>query len=167
MRHLSEIKNEIEEIKKEIIDLTEKYNEEKAALERVEEKLNREYACAIEGVDFDRIKNAERFVYTRGFKRYYGFGETGKMLNDCIKDLACGSEKILTEYYGCKNYFGFMCQRTDCRYGYGPTHGDIVCTIGATSKYRKNEITPSEEDMDDILYYLEKMKEKAVREILG
>jgi hypothetical protein len=40
------------------------------------------------------------------------------------------AEALKAEYLGIKNYAHFGDQRCDCSYGYGPTHGTIVFSIG-------------------------------------
>lgn len=58
-------------------------------------------------------------------------------IDDAIVDLTTGAHKLQRQYIGVKDYDRFRGQRTDCEYGYGPTHGHIVFAIELTEEARK------------------------------
>jgi hypothetical protein len=50
-------------------------------------------------------------------------------VRDAIKDLMAGAEKLRSEFFGIKHYEGWIGQRSDHPYGFGPRHGSIVFAI--------------------------------------
>ena len=72
------------------------------------------------------------------------------LVNAAKADLSTGATKLRAEYIGQKLYEGFD-QRTDCRYGYGPSHGSIYQRIGLRNP--KQEL--SDYDLECCLYLLE------------
>jgi hypothetical protein len=55
----------------------------------------------------------------------------GGAIADAISAIqANGTTALRSSYIGIKNYAGFGDQRADCDYGYSPSHGYIVFSIG-------------------------------------
>jgi len=55
-----------------------------------------------------------------------------------------GKTAMKKEYLGMKNYAAFGDQRTDCEYGYGPTHGSIVFRVGRTDDDKETTLGDDE-----------------------
>jgi len=160
---LVEIRKELEKIHTAQKELRENYENELRILQAQKKELETKLQYEIDGINSNRIDNAKRFIYIVGLKNY-GRGETRLCIDELISDIVNDNYKILKEYYGCKNYEGFICQRSDHPYGYGPRHGYIVFSIEATQDFRRGEITPNEKDKNDILYMLENVKNHKIKE---
>ena len=130
-----------------------------------EQKLLRQKNIILNGSDIEIVMNAERFIEIEGFKKYYGNENptTVGCLDEAITDVASGFKSLRERYFGCKNYDRWVCQRCDADYGYGPKHGYIVFSIGLKHEWRK-EIEIKDSDVEDILYYLNKLKNKEFRD---
>lgn len=48
-----------------------------------------------------------------------------------------------------------MYQRSDCEYGFIPSHGGVVDSIGLTSEYLKKDLTDYE--IEACIYYLKNL----------
>jgi hypothetical protein len=109
----------------------------------------------LKGLDMEKIKMAESVLYIRGLKNEYDCNP----VNQAIKDIAQGGITIRKMYFGVKNYSGYTHQGCNCEYGYGPTHGSIVFSIGL-----RNPKTPlTEEQIESCLYYLNAIKNNDAR----
>ncbi|MGN0022215.1 MAG: hypothetical protein ACI35Z_15540 [Sphingobacterium hotanense] len=119
-------------------------------------ELIRQREIIMNGLDLDRIKNAELLLRVEGLKR----GEySDRCVLAAIKDIAEGTNLMSERYFGVKNYAHWTHQEWDSRYGYGPTHGHIVFSVGL----RKPEIPLTDEQKEDCLYYLNLLKDKDTR----
>lgn len=161
--NLLEIHRELEKINTAQKELQEKYENELRILKAQKKELKTKLQYEIYGIDSNRIDNAKRFIYIEGLENF-GYGETGFCINEFISDFINDNYKILKEYYGCKDYDRFRCQQSNHRYGFGPTHGNIVFSIRATQDFREGKITPNEKDKNDILYMLENVKNHRIKE---
>lgn len=161
--NLFEIHKGLEKINTAQKELQENYENELRVLRAQKKELKTKLQYEINEINSNRIDNAKRFIYIGGLKKF-GIGETGSCVNELISDIVNDNYKILKEYYGCKNYEGFICQRSDHPYGYGPAHGNIVFSIRATQDFREGKITPNEKDKNDILYMLENVKNNKIKE---
>ena len=161
--NLFEIHKGLEKINTAQKELQENYENKRRILQAQKKELETRLQYEIDGINSNRIDNAKRFIYIEGLKNF-GHGETRPCVNELISDIVNDNYKILKEYYGCKNYDGFICQRSDHRYGYGPTHGYIVFSIRATQDFREGKTTPNEKDKNDILYMLENVKNHKIKE---
>lgn len=159
--NIAEIKRKLIENEKKQQENEAEYNNIRTELEWEHEELKKKLQMEINNVNSERVDNAKRFIHVKGFE-HYGSGETVMCVNDCIESLLTNPDRIKKEYFGCKNYSGFICQRSDHRYGYDPSHGSIVFSIGATRAYRCNEIEMSDKDLNDIIYTLENVKQKKI-----
>lgn len=79
--------------------------------------------CA--SLDSEKIHLAESLMEIEGLK-WHKSGDSPNAIKDAINDIANGCVKIRREYFGCKNYDRWTCQRNDFEYGYGPRHGSVV-----------------------------------------
>lgn len=161
--NLLEIHKGLEKINTAQKELQENYENKRRILQAQKKELETKLQYETDGINSNRIDNAKRFIYIEGLKKF-GIGETGSCVNELISDIVNDNYKILKNYYGCKNYEGFICQRSDHPYGYGPRHGYIVFRIKATQDFRRGEITPNEKDKNDILYMLENVKNNKIKE---
>lgn len=74
---------------------------------------------------------------------------------EAIDDLLLNrGEYMKTTFIGVKRYDGFGDQACNCNYGYGPTHGGIVFSIGIKEEYRKKLMT--DEELESAVYYIVK-----------
>ena len=105
------------------------------------------------GHDVKRVENANRFVYAGSADGWWGNGDTGKMVDAAVNDISAGKFNILREFFACVNSHGSVCRYHTCRYGI-PVHEIIALCIRATKAWRRGEIAPDENDLTDILYYL-------------
>ena len=130
-----------------------------------EQELLRQKNIILNGSDIEKVMNAERFIEIEGFRKYYGDENptTVGCLDEAIADAASGFKALRERYFGCKNYDRWVCQRCDADYGYGPKHGYIVFRIELKPEWRK-EIEIKDSDVEDILYYLNKLKNKEFRD---
>jgi hypothetical protein len=115
--------------------------------------LKHDKEILMNNLGLDKIKNAKRFVYTKGVKKNF-YGDATKQLAEAIFDVSQNFKIMKKEYIGCKNYQGFDGQAVDCEYGMCPTYGSMILEIGLTSEFRNNKVVPDENDICDILYYL-------------
>ena len=111
------------------------------------------------GLDSGRILRARAYVGVEGLHYIVkGVGDTQEMLRDAINAIADGGRRLLHEYFGCKNYDRWTCQRSDHTYGCGPRHGSTVALIGLTRPIRDAMRAHGTElsmgARDDILYML-------------
>ena len=162
--NLFEIYKELEKVNTAQKELQENYENELRTLKAQKKELETKLQYETDGIDSNRIDNAKRFIYIEGLKHNYGHGETRTCVDDLISDIVNDNYKILKEYYGCKDYDRFICQRSDHKYGFGPKHGDIVFSIRATQDFREGKIVPNEKDKNDILYMLENVKNNKIKE---
>lgn len=75
------------------------------------------------------------------------------LIESCKKDILNDFNTLRYEYLGYKEYMQFY-QRDDHTYGYGPTHGSIVESIGLTSDYRRRNYKFTDEEKEACLYLL-------------
>lgn len=75
-------------------------------------------------IDVDRVERAMQDLDVRGDPR-------PRLIEEAIQKISeDGSAAMIDGYLGIKNYAHFGDQRADCKYGYGPKHGNIVFRIG-------------------------------------
>lgn len=154
---LKDIELRINEIKNEIDNINNNYKKELSAAESLLLHFEQMKRLYLENIDTSIYENAKKFIKFKGIKRY-GEGETIEVIRQLIDNISQDKFDILDRYYGAKDYDRFICQSVKCKYGYGPSHGSVVFKIEATESWRNGEITPSDDDIDDILYVLENLK---------
>lgn len=161
--NLFEIYKGLEKVNTAQKELQENYENKLRTLKAQKKELETKLQYETDGIDSNRIDNAKRFIYIEGLINF-GHGETRTCVDDLISDIVNDNYKILKEYYGCKDYDRFICQRSDHKYGFGPTHGYIVFSIRATQDFREGKIVPNDKDKNDILYMLENVKNNKIKE---
>lgn len=73
------------------------------------------------------------------------------VVRDAKDQIIEGGGKLHREWFGTKNYAAWSDQRCDTRYGFGPSHGSIVFSIGL----RKPGAELSDEQIAGCLYALD------------
>ena len=121
-------------------------------------KNNKMEEKKMEKVDLERIKNGIEFINVNGIISEQ-YPKRIKLIEEAINDVQTGFNHLKKEYYGIKNYGQFGDQRADCSYGMGPTHGSIVFEIELTSKARKNIEDINTDDVYNIVYTLEAVRD--------
>lgn len=154
---LKDIELRINEMKNEIDNIKNNYKKELSTAESLLLHFEQMKILYLENIDISTYNNAKRFIEIKGLHRY-GEGETSDVVRQLIHDISNNKLNILKQYYGAKDYAGFVCQASNHNYGYGPSHGSIVFSIRATDAWRKGEISPTDDDIDNILYVLENLK---------
>lgn len=100
-----------------------------------------------EQVDFLRLMRVASDIYVEGICTS---DARQNVIADAIFAIQTDGKNALTKgFLGVKNYASFGDQRSDCEYGYKPTHGDIVFSVGRSD--RDKPITLGE----DHIYFLE------------
>jgi len=94
-------------------------------------------------IDINRIKMAHSKIYIEGLPKNQIRRDKIEQAIKLIQENPTSA--MLKEYLGVKQYAGFDDQECDCRYGMGPTHGNIVFSIGRKDSYR-GENNPLGED---------------------
>jgi hypothetical protein len=151
------------ELHNKINELGEYQKEHKIKREQMEKEVNNiSYRLNLlyNNIDITILDIAKKILNVSGVA-YLGCGSTDSCVQDAIFDILNNFKRLRRGYFGCKNYSPWTCQRCDCDYGYGPSHGYIVFKIGMLSDARKREDFTNEE-INACLYYLrnlEKIKE--------
>lgn len=161
--NLLELKAKMVAVEKEKEKYWKAYQELSEQLDAMKKEEKKLMHLMDSGVNLDRYSNAKRFISFSGAE-YVGHGDTRKCIDDAIDDIASKQFHILKEYFACKDYAGWHCQREDHQYYYGPKHGSVVFEIAATVAWRCEEIQPTDEDLCDILYVLNLIKAKKLEE---
>lgn len=162
-----QVRKNIETLEQDRKNLVDAYEKELRAKDNEIRKAKEVLAMCLNGVVVERIENAKRFIFIENPKRY-GPGESENAMRTVETILTNCPKELTKKYVGCKDYDRFVCQEESHRYGYGPTHGNIVWSIGATKEWRNGEIDPEREDVNDMLYYLNIFKNPYIRkEIYG
>lgn len=120
-------------------------------------KIKRDISLCKSSVDVNKINHAMGLLYLQFpiQRNYYGGPEKvlpiySTLIDAAKEDLSSGVNKLKTEYIGQKRYEEFD-QRTDCKYGYGPSHGSIYQRIGLRNPGKDL----SDYDIECCLYLLE------------
>lgn len=88
-------------------------------------------------IDLDRVRSAMKNVSVSGLP---GTPERLRAIAHAICSIQeDGSKALVNEYIGVKNYAHFGDQRSDHPYGYGPSHGWIVFSIGRQARGASRE----------------------------
>lgn len=161
MTTLSELTRQLDEAATQYRQLEITYDADRKRIRAVMDEVRREIRLLTANLDLERVLTAEVAICIEGPQFIYNAaGDTPKMLEDTINEIANGGRRLRYEYFGCKNYDHWRCQRSDHPYGMGPRHGTTVCRIGYTDRYR-DMITDEDQEWslpdhvrDDILYLL-------------
>lgn len=153
------------ELIKEREKLTENYKRELSDINAEINKTEYYQNLLLNNFDANKIANAKKYIYTKGFKKYFR-GEAEDKLIEAIEDIATGFKIMKKEYLGCKDYDRWIGQGITCSYGMCPRHGTVVMEVGLKSDYRFNRNEISNKDACDILYFLHLLKIKENRNLL-
>lgn len=97
----------------------------------------------------------ERVRHGMGRVRVCG-DPTGRLdiIEESVKILQAGGDRLRSEYLGIKNYANFGDQREDHPYGCGPRHGSIVFKVVMSDARRMNKDPLTSDEVGDAIYYL-------------
>jgi hypothetical protein len=146
---LSEAVSEIDRINKLIKKEKQRHESEMKSLDNARLAARRIVEASTAGLDSDKIQLAETVIYAQG---NYGHGDDFAAVKEAISDIANGCKNLRVEYFGTKNYAHWFHQGTQHGYGYGPSHGSVVFSIGLLPEARRRDLTPDEADA--AIYYL-------------
>jgi hypothetical protein len=161
---------------RDLILKSEQLDQEKAALEkdfflrlqkiedqRAELMTWRETAVRLARVSpdaLDQVHRASKIIQISGplFRKSMEGGGTLRVyperhlvLTDAMIEISKGGGRLLTEYFGVKNYDHFEDQRENHAYGYGPKHGSIVFSVGLRREFQR-QLT--DQEISDVLFGL-------------
>lgn len=149
-------------VEQSIADYRERIKEEQEASAMRLQGLRGELGLAVErralilvGIDTEKVLLASHVMYKHG--RYLAHdGDIVGLLADLTADLVAGGGRLRHDYFGLKNYDGWLCQRSDHPYGTGPSHGHIVFAIGVHKVIRDRVGEPmlSPEEAEACLYWV-------------
>jgi hypothetical protein len=118
------------------------------------------------GTDTDRVVVARSIITIHARTPGLG-GDRRAVLADAIRSIARNGSApqgvyrgLRDAYYGTKNYDRWTDQRSDHAYGFGPSHGSTVFSVGLTRAYRRQPLT--DEQVDACIYYLEAFRDGRV-----
>ncbi|HCF0295549.1 TPA: hypothetical protein NH680_000796 [Pseudomonas aeruginosa] len=143
------------DLQKQIAEEKDRHTQHLASLSNALTETKRLISVSADGLDLDVINRVEAFFEVRG--SYAKAGEDrARALQAAIDDLANGAQKIKKCYFGTKDYAHWHGQFVDCNYGYGPSHGSVIFSIGL----RRNEVGRqlTDEEIEDCLYYLRNLE---------
>lgn len=131
----------------------------KRAINQGIDRCRKDLQLATNGLEVDRIARARKHFYITGATYIYGrAGDTASMMQDAIDAISQGGRRLVYEYFGCKNYDRWTCQRSDHPYCMKPRHGTTVTEIGLTKEtrdvMRENEDPLPPYVIEEILYVL-------------
>ena len=113
------------------------------------------------GLDLAQISLAETVVFATDYAK--GGDDRASARADAIKYFVSGAPlspngygNLRWEFFGTKSYDCWHGQRTDCEYGFGPSHGSIIFLIGMVEAVRKRELTA--EECEAAVYYLTNLR---------
>jgi hypothetical protein len=151
MKKLYEIIKERFEKQQELSQKTKAFNIECELLNKSIDELLRLENIAQTGLDLEKIQIAETILAIYGDP----FGKADITFNLptiaelAIIDIANDCKHLRTNFFGNKRYESYY-QRCNCKYGYGPSHGSIVDSIGLINI--KHQFTDDEKDA--CIYYI-------------
>lgn len=108
-------------------------------------------------IDIERCERAMKEVNVRGVPNTPDRKKLIELAIGAIQENP--ADALKAEYFGIKNYAHFGDQRSDHRYGMGPTHGSIVFEIGRNRKH-EGVLT-----VDDCVYLLECVRDFGFHEL--
>lgn len=158
---LTKVAQQMHQLRKDLADHIEAAKKREAELRnQIREHANFLASTQI-GLDLEKIKTATTIVYVRG--EYARAGKDKEsVIDDAIKQFATGTPARETytdlwlSYFGTKDYDAWHGQRSDHKYGYGPSHGSIRFSVGIEAEIRKtrkqSDLTADE--IEAAIYYL-------------
>ncbi|BDH62343.1 hypothetical protein MTP04_24730 [Lysinibacillus sp. PLM2] len=135
------------------VDLHKEFERKNNELTKKINDYKRLKELSLNNFDLNKITIAESLLeFSRGFNRKNN-GPIRHAIDDIVNDFRC----LRKEYFGTKDYSGFVNQEVQCTYGYGPRHGYVVFSVGLKNGVRQKEFT--DEEKDACIYYLNHLLE--------
>lgn len=154
---ITELSRRIENAKQAVVDEKKRHEKQIAGLKKDVSLVEDERFHAIAGTE-PEVRNLATHVVEVGWVRNERHNEFDQRVVDAaIADLTAGATILREQYIGVKNYEGFIHQREDHKYGFGPRHGSIVFSVGLTQAARKRLADGGEltnEETDAVIVYL-------------
>lgn len=163
---LKDIELKIKSLKEEYSLENQRHEKEVNRIITAIKKAEKEKDIVLAGFNKDKIDIAQAIIYCKGIKTNYGKGDTIKTVKNCINDVLDGFKQLKKGYFGCKNYYDFICQGSNHPYGFGPSHGSIVFEIGLKQSFRMEPEKITDIQVDAILYHLNMISDKKYRDIV-
>lgn len=104
------------------------YQRGKKEIEESIKAARQDISVITAGLDIEKIRLAEFAFEFEGDPRDYP--EAAKAIADAKAEIAASDKPLQKRYIGLKCFGGWIGQRSDHEYGYGPRHGSIVLSIG-------------------------------------
>jgi hypothetical protein len=148
---ITSLSERIEAAKQAVTDEGKRHDAALAGLRLDLKLVEDERAHALAGTDPDVRLLASHVVEVKWHKNERHDEFDAGVVAAAITDLTADAVIMRKEYIGVKNYEGFIHQREDHKYGYGPRHGSIVFSVGLMPEVRKRladggELTEDEKD---------------------
>jgi hypothetical protein len=139
------------------------YQRHKQRLTKDLNEVNGILNVAENGVDAELFLTARELLFIDwsrdGNLEHIQHAEIAKAVADAVEELRAGGRKLRTEYIGIKRYDGWLGQRSDHAYGYGPKHGSVWWSVGLTPAGRRPERDLTEEEQLACIAWLRKVYE--------
>lgn len=158
MLTLTETEARLAQLREDRAGLVKKYEADILAIDQSIEVLTQTRVHLLEGKDGLKLERAAKVLTlnVQSKRDTIVSGDRLSAVKDAIDDLARNQGKrLMTEFFGTKNYDRWIDQRDDCAYGFGPCHGSTVFAIGLRQIVRDNGI--SKEDAEAAIYALNLM----------
>lgn len=146
-------------ISSQIRTLTNDYLEEKEKLQKAFKEQQEIIAQTQVGLDMPKINLALETLECRGELREHGRSELldnrVRVTEIAITEILKGGGKLWLEYYGTKDYSGFLDQFFSCRYGLVPSHGYSTFSVGLSRTVRQRKYKAlTQTEIEACVYYL-------------
>lgn len=165
MENLLSLEKQIKQTKQEIGKTIEKYDqilhEQNRALHNLEHQKN----IIMNSIDVNKINNTKRFIWTIGFKSHL-CGDEARTIDIDKNDVLNDFKILRNNCIGCKNCDGFFGKGFICGYGRNLSYGYGIFEIGLIDKFRDEEIKINENDICDILYFLNLLQYSKSKDII-
>lgn len=159
MKTLLELNTILNKLLLEKNNLTLEYSKKMNLINDEIKKINDNIYLFSHNIDVSKLELGQK-ILSIGFHRNYYKKEfymiNSQLIDDCKTDILNNFKRLKEEYFGYKEYDGYY-QRSDHNYGYGPSHGSIVESIGLNKDYRNKE-TFTDEEKEACFYLLENLK---------
>lgn len=155
---LTQIEKARTEAKDKLKAATEANRNAERALQWEINELNRQEKMALDGVDLTKIQLGEHVLSVD--MRESLRGDDRAEIADAITDLTKGAPTLKREYFATKNYDRWDHQGIgSCHYGYGPSHGSVVFSIGLSDALLgKNERDLTADEIEAAIYLLKMLE---------
>lgn len=144
MKTLSELERRKGEIEASIAGEKKRHESTVSAYNSELADVQRQIGLKLHGLDTELVSLARTVIYWGKYSR--GGCDRQSVIDDAVKDLLEGAPKLRQNFFGTKDYAHWSGQRSDHSYGFGPSHGSTVFSVGLTQEARKRDLTPNEID---------------------